>query len=100
MLDSFQLVDEINFQAVVIESQGIDACDAFLTDQTNPSNPVPLTRFITTTSAARRDMRYTAAEREQTAVSPSGFMAEFTIRYDVIHQTNAGEIQVNKDEYL
>ena len=84
----------MNLDTIIIEPQGLSRLDSFLLDQSDPSNPISLARRVQRRSDNRWEVHYSPRAREQLGVSPMGIMADYTVRYDVVHGNDAGDIQV------
>ncbi|XP_077999603.1 inter-alpha-trypsin inhibitor heavy chain H3-like [Glandiceps talaboti] len=94
-----QIVKRIKVDVYIIEPQGLEfiyvpQIVTNVVDSWNlsPTSDSPAT--ITQESDSRAHVSYSPTEDEQRAQSPEGIMGDLIIRYDVKHDTSAGQIQV------
>ncbi|XP_071509557.1 uncharacterized protein [Diadema antillarum] len=95
-----QVVEVMNLRTIVIEPQGIAHLEPFLLDQSDPTSPIRLDRNILRRNTGRWEVGYSPRSREQMGVSPTGIMADYVVRYDVVHGNNAGYIEVLNDHFV
>ncbi|XP_070558043.1 inter-alpha-trypsin inhibitor heavy chain H3-like [Ptychodera flava] len=94
-----QIVKRLKIDVFITEPQGIEFLHVSpivsnIVDTWNlgGSDETPVT--INQESETRAHVSYYPTEDEQRAMSPEGIMGDLFVRYDVKHDTSAGEIQV------
>ena len=84
----------MTLRTTIIEPGGFEHGKAFILDQSNPTMPTSLDRFIRQPEEARMEVMYVPGPREQRAANPNGFMGDYTVQYDVNQPNDGGDIQV------
>lgn len=88
-------MDDILVDTAIVEPQGIAVASAYLNDKALDGNPQDLSYLIDQSSNRRWQVQYRPSTRRQLALSSDGIAGDFVLRYDTVHNYDAGVIQVS-----
>ncbi|XP_022107830.1 uncharacterized protein LOC110988530 [Acanthaster planci] len=95
-----QVVDDLRVDVNIIEPQGVNIADAYVTDRSLGDSLARLPQLMTRLSNSNWRVRYQPTRQQQQLLSSDGIMGDFTVEYDVIHNNDAGDIQVLNDYFV
>ncbi|XP_071817702.1 uncharacterized protein [Apostichopus japonicus] len=95
-----QIVDDILVDTAIVEPQGIAVASAYLNDKALDGNPQDLSYLIDQSSNRRWQVQYRPSTRRQLALSSDGIAGDFVLRYDTVHNYDAGVIQIKNNYFV
>ncbi|XP_038068542.1 uncharacterized protein LOC119737937 [Patiria miniata] len=95
-----QVVNNLAVDVSIIEPQGVNIANAYLTDRSQGDSLARLPQLMSRLSKSKWRVRYQPTRQQQQQLSSEGIMGDFTVEYDVIHANDAGDIQVLNDYFV